>query len=66
VNERLDNSPKKHQNSTNRGNRPQDQEQDFLNDVKQKPRTPEDNRLHGIETHKAVVLFDDVEDDAPN
>ena len=66
VNERLDDSPKKHQNSTNRRNRPKDQEQDFRNDVKQQPRAPEDDRLHRVEAHKAVVLFDNVKNDPAN
>ena len=66
VHERLNDSPKKHQNSTNRRNRPKDQEQDSRDDAKQKPGTAEDDRLHGVETHKSVVLFDNIKNNTAN
>ena len=66
MNDRLNDSPKKYQNSTNRRNRPKDQEEDSRDDVKQKPRAPEDDRLHRVEAHKAVVFFDNVKNDPAN
>ena len=64
VNERLNDPPKKRQDSANCWNRPEDQKEDPRHYVEQKPSAAEDDRLHGVEAHKVVALLQDVKNDA--
>src|SRR6266436_825135 len=59
-----DNRPEKYQNAADSWNRREHHVHDSGHDVKEKPSATKDDRLHGVETHKTVVLFEYVENNA--
>ena len=64
LDERRDYRPEKHQDAADAGDRSKDHVHDGRGDIKQKPRATKNNRLHGIKTHKAVMLFQNIKNDA--
>ena len=64
MHQRRDNRPEKYQNAADAWNRPEHRMHDSRHDVEEKPSTPKNDRLHCIKTHKTVVLFQNVKDDA--
>src|SRR5436190_17729663 len=64
MHQRRDNRPEKYQNAANAWNRPEHRMHDGGHDIEEKPSTPKNDRLHCIKTHKTVVLFQNVKDDA--
>ena len=64
MNQRCDNCPEKYQDAADTGNRPEHRMDDRGHDVKEKPCATENDRLHRIKAHKAVVLFEDIKNDA--
>jgi len=44
--------------------RRQNRQDDAPDDIKQKPGAPENDRLHRVEAHKTVLLFQDIKNDA--
>src|SRR6266481_5301239 len=59
-----DNRPEKYQNAADSWNRSEHRVHDSGHDVKEKPSATENDRLHGVEAHEAVVLFQNVENNA--
>src|SRR6266403_4919069 len=64
VHQRRDNRPEKYQDATDGWYRREHHMDDSGHNVEEKPRATEDNRLHRVEAHKAVVLFQNIKDDA--
>ena len=64
MHQRRDNRPEKYQNAANSWNCPEYRMHDGGHDVEEKPGTSKNDRLHCIKTHKTVVLFQNVKDDA--
>src|SRR5438093_1735952 len=66
MDERGDDCPEKYQHSTDCWNSAEDRVDHLRDNVKKQPRTTKDDRLHGIKTDKAVPLFENVKNDAPD
>src|SRR5262249_36934546 len=64
MNERRDDCPEKYQDATNTGNCAKHCMDDRGHNVKEKPSATENDRLHRIKTHKTIVLFEDIKNDA--
>ena len=64
VNQRGNDRPEKYQDTTNTGDRSKHRMDDCRDNVKKKPRAPEDDRLHRVKAHKVIVLFQDIKNDA--
>src|SRR5438270_4434785 len=64
MHQRRDNRPEKYQNAADSWNCPEHCVHDSRYNVKQKPSATKNDRLHCIKTHKTVVLFQNVKDDA--
>ena len=66
MNEHCDQAPEKRKKNTDRWDACKDQVNDHRNDVEEEPSATKDDRLHRIETNELIVLFHDVEDQAPD
>ena len=66
MDERGDDCPEKYQNSTDARNSAEDRVHYGRDNVKKQPRATENDRLHDIKTDKAVALFENVKNDAPD
>ncbi len=66
MDESSDYCPEKHEETSDSRNGAKDRVHDRGGNIKKKPRAPEDDRLHRVEAHKAVVLFDNVKNDPAN
>lgn len=64
MNERRDYRPEENQDAANARDRSKDHVHDGGGNIKQKPRAAKYDRLHSVEAHKAVVLFQNVKNDA--
>jgi prepilin-type N-terminal cleavage/methylation domain-containing protein len=64
MDQRRDNRPEKYQDATDTWNRGEHHMHDSRHDVEEKPSATEDDGLHSVETHKTVVLFQNVENNA--
>src|SRR5882724_2540323 len=64
MDQRRDNRPKKYQDPADARNRGEHHMHDSGHDVEEKPRATENDRLHRVETYKAVALFQNVENNA--
>ena len=66
MDERGDDCPEKYQDSTDARNSAEDSVHYGRDNIKKQPRATENDRLHGIKTDKAVALFENVKNDAPD
>ena len=64
MNKCLDDCPEKYQDTADAWNGPEDRIHDPGRNVKEKPCTAKDDRLHRVKTHERVVLFEDIKNDA--
>src|SRR5262249_54106603 len=64
MNQRCDDCPEKYQDATNTGNCAKHCVDDRGHNVKEKPSTTENYRLHRVKAHKTIVLFEDIKNDA--
>jgi hypothetical protein len=59
-----DNCPEKYQDAADARNGPEDRMHDRRDNVEEKPRATKDDRLHRVEAHERIVLFEDIKNDA--
>ena len=64
MNQRRDNCPEKYKDATNAGDRPKHRMDYRRHNVKEKPCTAKDDRLHRVKAHERIVLFEDIKNDA--
>lgn len=63
MHEHRNKSPEHGEKSTDARDAAENQRNDRREDVEENPDAAKNDRLHGVEAHEAIVLFQDVEDD---
>jgi len=64
MHERRDDCPEKYEDTTDTRDCAKHGMHHCRDNVKQKPRAAEDDRLHCVKTHKAIALFENIKNDA--
>lgn len=66
VNEHGNQRPEHDEKSPNRGDATEDHRDNRGSNVEENPHAAKDDRLHGVEAHEIVSLFQNVKDDPAN